>query len=484
MKKTTTILILLSNLSLIAQDLDWLKEATKISSETIIADKIRNNEPWDKIYEYGLKELNISIDSLNDIALTLRLPELNRRSTIIDTFFQLIIDSTYSEFPYRVSGKLSKLYYTIPRPNTASLATNLWDSNNLKRSLNPKIAELINLDYKILLPQLISYLENDAATRLCIQKTPMRPWRKRKSRYLSISDVALELIQIKTYCSFYTQYNSFSLRLFSHLEKEDKVQIINEIKTLHNNTTGFSTSERVLYYLNSKSSYDNTFKLTCDNLLFAGDTINGEIMYAKFYEQTKIPCRHNYNVGEILLELGDKRILDDCSHDIYNYSCIVDGWHAMGRNCVELLFNSDEAFNRDDIFAEIIATEPHSTRRKGSRETFIWYYIFELIPNTDRKLLKTLVELMRLQDTAASLGSEFTDGWIASYPNEFELKYRVCDFALVKYLETIKKEVKLTYGNLDEKKKMNQILLEIDSLNMDRVGDRDKMIEIVKKYED
>jgi hypothetical protein len=107
-----------------------------------------------------------------------------------------------------------------------------------------------------------------------------------------------------------------------------------------------------------------------------------------------------------------------------------------------------------------------------------------MIPNTDRKLLKTLVELMSIQDTLSSLNNRFTEGWKSNYPNEFESSYRVCDFALVKYFETIKKEVKLTYGSLDQKKLMNQILDETDSLNIDRVEDRNKMIEIIKKYED
>jgi hypothetical protein len=107
-----------------------------------------------------------------------------------------------------------------------------------------------------------------------------------------------------------------------------------------------------------------------------------------------------------------------------------------------------------------------------------------MIPNSDRKLLKTLVKLMSLQDNTNSLNNQFTEGWKNNYPDEFESSYRVCDFALVKYIESIKKETKLNYGSIDEKKKLNQILDEIDPLNIDIVDDRDKMIEIIKRSED
>ena len=469
------------SLGLNAQDLDWLIEASKISAETIIADKIRNNEPWKAIYKYGREELKVSEDSLQDIFLTLNLEKLNRNSTVVDSFFQLIIDSSYSEFPFRVSGKLLKSYYKIPKPNTSSSHISIWDPNNLRKSLNPKIAELIRLDDKILLPQLINYLENDAATRLCIGKTPIRPWENRKSRYLSISDVALELIQIKTYCDFYSQYHYFPLKLFSNQEVKEKTQIIDDIKTLCNNTMEINSSERVSYFLNSKSSYDYSYKLTCDNLLFAGDTINAKNRYIELYEQTRGPCGQDFKLGEILLELGDRRMLSDCDNKIFNYKCIIGG---LGRNCIEFYFSSNEASLRDDVFAEIIATEPHSNYRKGDREEFIWNYIFQMIPNSDAKLIKTLVEIMSIQDSISSLNNQFTDPWKDNYPDEFVLNYRVCDFALMKYLETINKEVKLTYGSLDEKKKMNKILDEIESLNLDRVDDRNKMIEVIKKHED
>lgn len=468
------------SLGIISQDSDWLREANNLSAETKIADKIKNNELWENIYKYGLKNLKVSKESLRDISQTLNLEELNRNSTIVDTFFHLIIDSSYSNFPYRVSGKLSTSYYETPKSNPSKSIIKLKDSR-LRKNLIPKIAELIELDEKILLPQLIKYLENDAATRLCIETTPMRSWERRESRYLSISDVALELIQIKTYCEFYSQYHYGIFNLFSNQEEKEKKQIIDNIKTLCNNTIGFNSSERILYYLKSKTLNEISFKLTSDNLLFAGDTINARNKYIELYEESKGPCGQDFKIGEVLLDLGDRRMLTDCDNKIFNYKCTVVG---LGVNCIESYFSSDKVNLYDDVFAEIIATEPHSIYRKGNSEKFIWHYIFKRIPNSEIKLLKTLVELMNIQDYAKSLKNQITIHWKYLYPIQFESNYRVCDFALLKYIETINNEVKILYGSLDEKEKMKKILDEIETCNIDRIVDRNQMIEIIKKYED
>jgi hypothetical protein len=238
------------------------------------------------------------------------------------------------------------------------------------------------------------------------------------------------------------------------------------------------------YFLDSICDIGHSYIFTCHNLLFSGDTLGAKKMYIKYYELTEMPCRQDFNVGNILLKLGDRRMLYDCSDKIYNYKCTPNSWESLGRNCIEIFFISDEAWFRDDVFAEIIATEPHSNYRNGNRDIYIWHYIFGMIASTERKLPKSLVALMNIQDDLSSLNNQFTDNWKSNYPNEFESSYRICDFAIIKYIETIEEIAKLNYGSIDEKKKLIEILNKLDVLNVESVTDRNQMIEIIKKYED
>lgn len=462
------ILFLLSTVNTIAQD--WHKQ---ISDQVNLVAKIQNHESWESVYEFGQNDLNISEESLVDIAESIEF-QTKPTLTSVDTFFHRICDSVYARFPYRQSGHLSKALYFVPPPDTSRIGIIIRGFEG--KDLHTEFAKLLQTDENKLLRQLIQYLKNDAATRLCIRPID---WDE-SPFYLSISDIAMELLEVKTYCDFFDNA-SHSQKLFSNLSETEKEKVIKNVEKWVEFRNGKTQFQKIEYFLDSLSDIGHSYRYTCHNLLFIGDTIGAKKMYAKFYESTEIPCTQDFNVGEILLELGDRRVLYDCSDKIFNYKCIVDG---LGRNCVEMFFNSDEAWFRDDVFAEIIATEPHSNYRNGDRRKFIWHYIFGMIPDTDRKLLKTLVELMGIQDTTNSLNNQFTDSWKNNYPNEFELNYRVCDFALVKYLETIKEETKLNYGSIDEKKKLNQILDEMDTLHIDIVDDRNKMIEIIKKYED
>ena len=453
---------------------DWY---VQIGHQSSLINKITANEDWSSILDYAKNELELPSESLYDLTKTIEFQRSRNESNLINQFFFEICDSTYSKFPYRRSGHLTADLYKTPNIDTSEIGQIILKMTG--RSLYAKFAALINIDESELIPQLLRSLKNDAATRLCI-----RPIEWDESPfYLSISDVAMELLEVKTYCDFFDNA-SHSQKLFSNLSNIEKDEIIKKVEKWVKFKSGKTQFQKIEYFLDSLSDIGHSYRYTCHNLLFIGDTIGAKKMFTKFYKLTEMPCRQDFEIGEILLELGDRRVLNDCSDKIYNYKCTPDGWEGLGKNCVEIFFNSDEAWFRDDIFAEIIATEPHSNYRKDTRKAFIWHYIFGMIPNTERKLLKTLVELMSIQDTLSSLNSRFTDGWKSNYPTEFESSYRVCDFALVKYFETIKKEVKLTYGSLDEKKLMNQILDEIDSLNIDRIEDRNKMIEIIKKYED
>lgn len=177
--------------------------------------------------------------------------------------------------------------------------------------------------------------------------------------------------------------------------------------------------------------------------------------------------------------LGDDILLEDCLQDIYDYRCMADN----GIKCVPYIFENAKSHIPFDVLADIVSTERFS-RYKRTRSKFIWHAIFNEIATTENPWTKSiLIELLSIDDElkASKINAR---NWERIYKEQYEASYRVCDFALVKYFEIINKEVKLTYGNIDEKELMNQILDEIDSLNIDNVEDRNKMIEIIKKYED
>ena len=445
-KKMKAIFITLITISfstcLIAQH--W---ESHIYEQRDLIDDIVMELSWDNIFYNAKKNLQIDDTYTSDISSTLNFIQSDPINKI-DTFFHLICNTAFSNFPYRKSGrlektlyqsenhlvieakendsKLSKLIAPPPPPTPPSLGFKKY------KSLYPYIRELTSLDSNKSIPLLFNYLRNDAATRLVI-----KPWDEELNYYLSISDVAMEMLEIITLCDFFDNASQ-SNKLFSNLEEKEKDEIIFKIEKWIKFSKGVSKSKGIEYFLDSICEVGHSYRFTCNNLLFSGYTKEAKEMYTKFYMQTEMPCRLDFETGKILLKLGDTRMLYDCSDKIYNYKCTPDGWESLGSNCVEILFNSEEAWFRDDVFAEIIATEPNSNYRKKNRKTFIWHYIFGMIPNnTERKLLKSLIEFMKIQDGLSTLNNRFTKDWKSQYPKEFESNYRVCDFAMIKYIETI-----------------------------------------------
>ena len=431
---------------------DW---SVQIANQSKLIGKIIQNEDWNSILNYAKKELKLPSESLSDISKTIEFQTSHKDSNLIDYFFQLICDSTYSEFPYRKSGHLTDDLYIKPTIDTSEF----WQVLNKINGLNlySKFAEIINIKEDTLIPQLIDYLQNDAATRLCIIPTD---WDEAPF-YLSISDVAMELLEVKTYCDFFDNA-SYSQKLFSNTSKSEKDKLLTEIDHWYKNTKSLSKSEKVVYFLDSICPIGNSYTFTCHNLLFAGDTMLAKIMYNKYYNHLSMPCRKEWEVGEILLSLGDRKVIEDCMNTAINYRCMDES----GKKCVEILLNSEYAYYRDELLSEIISTEPYSQFRKsGTGPGYIWHNIFgELSEYNKYKLPKTLIALLKIKDEFNSISEYYTYKWNAKYSKEILNKFRICDFALLKYDETIEK---------------------IGIINWKDIEQRNKMIDlIIKKYED
>lgn len=448
---------------------NWYEQ---IEYQNKLIKEITDGEKWEDILEYGLSEIKLPESYLSDISQSIKFSNDQRNKSTIDNFFHNLCDSIYTEFPYRKSGHLTKNLYIVPKKDTSHVSQIL--AKSFGKSLYSEFAQIVNIPEEELIPKLLYYLNNDSATRLCIRPID---WDE-SPFYLSISDVAMELIEVKTYCDFFDNA-SHSQMLFSNLSDKEKDEIITGIEKWMRFSNGESQIRGIEYFLDSICDLGNSYVYTCNNLLYFGDTLVAKTKYRHYYEENKLPCRKSHNVGKKLSLLGDNILMEDCLHDIYDYRCMADN----GMKCVPFIFKNAKSHIPFDVLADIVSTERFS-RYKRTRSKFIWHAIFNEIATTENPWTKSIiVELLSIDDElkASKINAR---NWERLYKEQFEEGYRVCDFALVKYFETIKKEVKLTYGNLDEKKLMNQILDEIDSLDIDRVEDRNKMIEIIKKYED
>ena len=424
MNKIITILLVSFSANLFAQDIQWLKEAIEPTSETRLADKIRNKEKWQDIYQYGIEELNISEDSLSDIELTLKLNSPSKNSTKVDSFFHLICDSTFTEFPYRQSGHLTKSIYTSHSKNIEYDSVLLDLIYPVGGSLYPKITELLSLDKKILLPQLINYLSNDAATRLCLIDMPMRPWEKRHTYYLSMSDIALDLIEMKTYCDFFDTA-AFPYMLYSNLDQISKDLIVVKVQDWFKSTTSMTTLKSIEYYLDEICDTGYSYSLTCNNIEFLGDTL---------LSQNKME------------ELDS---LNYCFKSLGNYP----HWEGNHEDCIIKVLNRPNNPYKDRDLSGVV--NDHINPLSWIEKTDYlddWQILFsELASYKRRDIPKTLVTLMQLDYVVKNSNFFNKVTWRQNYQEYYNDNFRVCDFALVKYHEQIEKIMIDDWYDIDER---------------------------------
>ena len=79
-----------------------------------------------------------------------------------------------------------------------------------------------------------------------------------------------------------------------------------------------------------------------------------------------MPCRKEWDIGEILLSLGNRKVIEDCMNTSINYRCMADS----GKKCVELLMKSKEAYYRDEIFAEILRKTSAFDSNRGRKRQY------------------------------------------------------------------------------------------------------------------
>lgn len=358
----------------------------------------------------------------------------------VDSFFHNICSEWYAEFPFKIKGPLSDELYTLHEGNNSALRQ--VPGSRYRKNLYPKVSEIIDIPSNESIPLLIEYLDNHAATRLVVAPT----WdMDDPSFYLSVSDMALELIKIITWCDFYNTATSYD-PLFSNLPSKDQKIITATIRNWYERTLGLPKNGAAAFFLDSISPDGYSISYTFTNLLYYGDTITALRTYQTYYEKMDIPCLIHEEVGKILLSLGDRRILEDCANKIMNYRCS----EYSGIKCVSVLLDSDYPYV-DNILGEVVATEPHSLYR-NKRSGLVWPTILAGIGNYEkRKMPVTLVALMQIEDGLESIGDSYSIPWNKKYGNQIREGFRVCDLALLKYNDTIKNVIIQDWSDKSER---------------------------------
>ena len=418
---TIILLILFLATNIVAQD--WY---VQIANQSKLIGKITQNEDWNSIFNYAKKELELPSESLSDILKTIEFQTSHKDSNLIDQFFHHICDSTYREFPYRRSGNLTDDLYIKPTIDTSEI----WQILNKINGLNlyPKFAEIINIKEETLLPKLIEYLKNDAATRLCVE--PME-WDEAPF-YLSISDVAMELLEVKTYCDFFDNA-SHSALLFSNLDSNAKKGTIKIISNWYTESKELTDLESIVYFLNKYNDMGHSYSYTCNNLKFIGETILAKE------------------------KLTERDTFIKCSMKLANYPF----WDSNYEDCIIIMLERENYLYKDRVLSSVVNDDllrPSLATRSDYYDD--WQVLFAALASYNKNdLPKTLIALMHIKDNLNEFDKQKIENWKKKYPFEYKNDYRICDFALLKYDETIEKIGVINWEDIEQRNKMIDLIL-------------------------
>lgn len=280
-----------------------------------IENSIQHNERWDEIlksidscgdynYQHRYKEKWYEISKRskskrginrwkkqhkNSVRLTIDFLERNEPKNVVDSFFLKICNIPFSSFPYESSGRLDEKYYQKPNKNKLESDSVLITMRGMIMSdmtVDKLYASVITSDFNSTIEQLIPYLDNYAATRLVVGGSdPCEP-----HYYFSIADVAMELIEMISYCDFYDKpcygckkpnkpYNAYGKIYFSKLEERKDWK--NNLSRWHSLNQDKSKVDRITSFLNSATG--TSYIKTCKNLKFLGYAELAHVKLEEYY---------------------------------------------------------------------------------------------------------------------------------------------------------------------------------------------------------
>lgn len=412
----------------------WGLQSQEISYKSIyvqkdLIERIKKGEDWNSLFQFMQTEFNLEEKYLEDIRLTIDFLDNSIPENYIDSLFINICKYHSSVFPYMASGNMKDNIQIEYANDSIKILTYITSIHS--GSLHPVIFKLFNKPRTPILSVLKSYLFNDAATRLIGgYLDPLYYY------HFSISDMAMEYIEILTQCDFYDNQPGIQGK-FSHLDIDSRLQIIDKINLWEKQTKNLSYIESIYYYLDFLCEPGNSYVNTVNNLYDMGDSLNAKKYYQLYHEISKSPCDYNYKVGSKLITLGDSSLLDDCHYIVSNYNCSQE----KAINCVRLLYHYDPNKNIDFAFSKLILDElNHLSHFEETNSTQIWHTIFTGLPYYNKqKMPQTLTALMNIKDNYEEFKKIISSGWTTKYKDQIQPDYRICDVALLKFHETVEK---------------------------------------------
>ncbi len=428
MKKILGLWLLIFCFTAQAQEEGKVEEYFKIIQlKNQLKDNIDASSDWESVSSFVEQHESLHALFASDIQKTKTWLSTHELKHVVDSFFYDITTKHYSHFPYRSSGNLEKsIYIAQDKPQqTHDFVLPVYGVSSLYKWTQ----KLNNIPSKTVLQHLYEYLDKDIMTLLSRSSMDY----DEAPQFLKMSDVAIELIEIFSYADFYN--NASRNRLFSSISQKERQHVKSNIEAYVKYHDQHSRLASVNYYLDSLCAIDYAYIYTCKNLLFAGDTLNAKKHLAHYYQQREMPCKSDIVSGDLLQSLGDARLVQDCVNKITNYRCMSQ----FGDDCIPRILASQYPY-KDDLFAELVYTETHSLyRKKGTGPDYTWHTLFTAIAHEkETTLAQTLIAFMLIEDVLKEANIYRKQNWQRKYPAEYEAGYRVCDFALLHYHQTIK----------------------------------------------
>ncbi len=335
----------------------------------------------------------------------------------------------------------------------------------------PDQVEMIHHEFarrgKIALPDLMRHLTDTAATRTIrdngdsSQEIPYS---------LRVCDFVLYFIEHITQCDFLDNTQGHILSAETPDRQQKVCQQVQNWWAANKNTT---KAEGIYWQLENQF-----FSIEmCERLDKLGEKdlviqlLTAQYSKSRTPQSTCFPYAHNLNIARALEEKYNIDLaLEDCANGMTNYRC------NNGAEKAYYILRYDTTGFWYMALAEVVATEPYTTYHRGGE---VWKSIFAGIISVEAEhALPVLIQLMKRKEIAHEPNKGFpATVWTRKYPESAQHNLRVCDFALLQWLEVVKK-----IGWM-ERNGAREFVEQLGSINLSSSDTRDAQIaKIIEKY--
>ncbi|MBC7773980.1 MAG: hypothetical protein H7246_00975 [Phycisphaerae bacterium] len=407
------------------QERDYQAYKRQLDSFFISHKMIKDGASWQDVHTHLAKQAQ---NSKNQLFYRIN-PELAAVSASVQ--YRKRFPKEISLDTASVDALLALLLDTLRIPEDYSIDRSLMGDYGLllsyeKSGYTSKILEEIVRRGKPALPTLMKHLDNDAATRTIIDTGDSN---QEMPYAVRIRDYVVCLIERISYCDFmgYAVHNIFSDQ--SQKEQQKTKQSINNwwAKNEHS-----STKNGIIWHL----KYQNFTTRMCQNLAALGEKELAvkylKEQYNKYRNPTLNPCfpmGSELTIARVLeKEYNIEVALKDCANNLLEYRCYDN------RDKVSYVIEFDSTGTYYATLAAVVETEPYTTE-EGHKD--LWKQIFYHIVEKDKKeALPILLQLMKRTEYVFARNSGMSaHQWVQQYPESQKNDFRVCDFALLKWID-------------------------------------------------